>query len=224
MMNPDQPDADDALSEDVAHRLLARAIELDARRAASLSVNQLREVAEEAGISRNAFEEALLEARVPAPAGVRRPSILDQVTMNAVAFSAFWSTAFVLGRAGSALTGGWVGEAGGLLLGNLLGVALARRLNARVAGFVLGATAIAQTTEFAFHLKYGILAVQSGPTHLAVILASALGVSAGLFAARRPDGGVSKSALLQKGTAAPISPTDPPVQERTRTTLRLRQT
>ena len=46
------------LPEDVAHRLLARAVELDAARATQIPVGQLREIAREAGISEAALEAA----------------------------------------------------------------------------------------------------------------------------------------------------------------------
>ena len=49
------------IPEDAAHRLLARAAELDARIGTTLTLEQLREVAAEAGIGRDAFEAALRE-------------------------------------------------------------------------------------------------------------------------------------------------------------------
>jgi hypothetical protein len=49
------------LTEEEAHRLLARAVELDARHVATLSVGQLREAAQEAGIRAEAFDQAWRE-------------------------------------------------------------------------------------------------------------------------------------------------------------------
>jgi hypothetical protein len=49
------------VSEDEAHRLLARAAELDSHIGATLSVDQLRDIAAEAGIGPDAFEMALRE-------------------------------------------------------------------------------------------------------------------------------------------------------------------
>jgi hypothetical protein len=65
------------LSEEAARRLLERATELEAARSAGLSVAELREAAREAGITPDAFEQALTEFRgadpsslmVPPPAG-----------------------------------------------------------------------------------------------------------------------------------------------------------
>lgn len=54
---------DRELSEDAAHRLLARAVELDEHRASHVRVAQLRDIALEAGISPRAFDEALAESQ-----------------------------------------------------------------------------------------------------------------------------------------------------------------
>jgi hypothetical protein len=80
---------DALLSEDEAHRLLARAVELDARHRASVSVEDLRKAAGEAGIESGAFIQALSELRSGALepvtigerisaklAGYRRPAAL----------------------------------------------------------------------------------------------------------------------------------------------------
>jgi hypothetical protein len=49
------------ISEESAHRLLARAAELDAHAGGELSIDQLREIALEAGIAASAFDAALRE-------------------------------------------------------------------------------------------------------------------------------------------------------------------
>jgi hypothetical protein len=80
------------LSEQAARRVLARAGELEA--AGSVSVDQLREAAREAGITSAAFEQALLEFREgtassvagAAPGGGRRlarllPAVLLVATL-----------------------------------------------------------------------------------------------------------------------------------------------
>ncbi|MEO7458348.1 MAG: hypothetical protein ABIY52_18965 [Gemmatimonadaceae bacterium] len=56
------------LTEEEAHRVLARAVELDEGRASDVSLVKLREIAEEAGIARDALDRALgelSEVRVP---------------------------------------------------------------------------------------------------------------------------------------------------------------
>lgn len=61
--DPSRIPGDEQLSEEDAHRVLARAVELDARDSSALSINQLREVAIEAGISVSALEQALAELK-----------------------------------------------------------------------------------------------------------------------------------------------------------------
>ena len=51
------------LSHEAARRLLERATELEAASSAGLSVGELREAAREAGITPDAFEQALTEFR-----------------------------------------------------------------------------------------------------------------------------------------------------------------
>ncbi|MEP7002361.1 MAG: hypothetical protein ABI969_17865 [bacterium] len=61
--DPGQPPNGEWLSEDDAHRVLARAVELDSRDTTDVSLNQLRDVAIEAGIAPEALERALHELR-----------------------------------------------------------------------------------------------------------------------------------------------------------------
>jgi hypothetical protein len=57
------------IAEDRAAKILERAAALDAKRTSEIELDQLREAAEDAGISREAFEEALREsANEPQPA------------------------------------------------------------------------------------------------------------------------------------------------------------
>jgi hypothetical protein len=62
----------DSISEDEAHRVLARAVELDARAMSDVSVEQLRAVAAEAGIAPEALDRALHELRAGRLSGVHR--------------------------------------------------------------------------------------------------------------------------------------------------------
>jgi hypothetical protein len=70
--DPDEREAD-VLPEPVADRLLSRASELDAARAAGAAVSDLRAAAVEAGISAPAFDAALAELRRAEDAKVRAP-------------------------------------------------------------------------------------------------------------------------------------------------------
>lgn len=68
----DDPQLRDFVSEDEAHRVLARAVELDARATSDVSVEQLRAVAAEAGIAPEALDRALQELRAGRLPGVHR--------------------------------------------------------------------------------------------------------------------------------------------------------
>lgn len=70
-LDPSESPTHARISEENAHRLLARAAELDAHIGTELSIDQLREIAREAGIAESAFDEALREldarSRGPSP-------------------------------------------------------------------------------------------------------------------------------------------------------------
>src|SRR5688572_9575167 len=59
----EQPPHASRVPDETAHRILARAIELDASQAIETSLEDLRGIAQEAGISPGAFEQALAEFR-----------------------------------------------------------------------------------------------------------------------------------------------------------------
>ena len=59
--NPDSLPWSSRVTDETARRLLARAIEIDSRRAAETSLADLWRVADEAGISRTAFDTAVRE-------------------------------------------------------------------------------------------------------------------------------------------------------------------
>lgn len=188
------------LSEELAHRLLARAIELDLESRSGTTVEQLRDVARELGIADAAFESALSDVRRPVPAkppgvvrrcldhlrGTETRSWGDVVFVNAAAFATFWAALSFVSAATRGLELGWEGHAARLIAVNIGGLMLARHLRARLATFVLASTAIAQLAEFAIHLAYGNTSAQGAATHFAVLLAAALGVGATALA-RRPD-------------------------------------
>lgn len=188
------------LSEELAQRLLARAIELDLESRSGTTVERLREVADELGIADAAFEAALVEVQRPAhvpPAGMLRRwlnglrgtgnrSLSKGVFANAAAFAAFWAALRLVSVATRGLELGWEGDAAQLIAVNIGALVLARHLRARLATFVFASTAIAQLAEFAIHLIYGNASAQGAPTHFAVLLAAALGVGATVLS-RRSD-------------------------------------
>jgi hypothetical protein len=197
-------------SEDAAHRLLARAVELDVQRVSQVSVAQLREIAREAGIAAEAFEDALAEfhsvteaAAEPAnpgpvralrrwwrnidasPSELSRPSPMwKDVTINALAFAIFWMVLSAFSRTSALLGLDWPANHAGNIIANLLGVGVALRLRARVTAVLLGVTAAAQLAAYVMHLLFGIGTVQGGPTHWALMLAGLLGIALGAVLAR----------------------------------------
>lgn len=235
---------DTRLSEAAAHRLLERAVELDARRPSLLSVAELREVAREAGITAEAFDEALGEfhalsqpdARLEKRGGLilklwRRwsgtsappPSWYHAVGRNAVALGVFFAAMIAADRALDTLGLDWPARHAADIVGNLLGVGLALRFRARVAAVTLGVVAIMRLAEYPMHLLFGIQTVQGGPTKWALMLAGLLGIALGvvLTRTRRPPVASTHTAeepvVPESTTAAPPS-SSPPTSLRLRTT------
>ena len=211
-----QPDGSTLLPEETAHRVLARAVELDAAQASDIPVARLREIAREAGIADRALEQALLELQSPVAVPIAQlqsnegPTVwarLEPFVRNAGAFAAGMAIIGTLSRAAVSIGSGWPLEQGAAILGNILGVGLALRLRGRVTAFVLAVTAIAQLAEYPMHLMFGIETVQGGPTKWALILAAALGLGFGAVAYRRKLTGAALAAVVE---AKPKDPTTDP--------------
>ncbi len=195
------------LSEDAAERLLLRAIELDHSRSSETTVNELRDIAREAGISVHAFDAAFREFQMQAPAteaaspptkpegffgrlrnrmrGHANPSTIgDIVVSNAIAATLFWVSMFLLMPIAQPF--GWQAVDGTMLVGCILGLGLARRLHARLVELGLMGQVAFLAAELAMHLLYGIRAVQGGPTHFAVMIAGTLGATIAWAVRREP--------------------------------------
>ena len=82
------------LSDDTAERLLARATQLDFARTSGASIAELRQAATEAGISPEAFDQALVELHGSGTAAAqelpkeRRPSVVPIVLLVLLALAA----------------------------------------------------------------------------------------------------------------------------------------
>ena len=210
---PDQPDDSTLLPEETAHRILARAVELDVAQASDIPLARLREIAREAGIGRRAFEQAFRELQSPviSPlADVQRQAgsevwlRVEPFARNVGAFAAAMVIIGAMSRAAGSLGSGWPLEHAASILGNILGVGLSLRLRARVTAFVLAVTAIAQLAEYPMHLMFGIGTVQGGATKWALIIASALGLGLGAFAQMRK---LTSSASTRVMEGEPKEPT-----------------
>jgi hypothetical protein len=91
MTERNQPRDADRLPEEAARRLLERASQLEAARSTELSVAELREAAREAGITPDAFEQALAELRARDSAAAARPAPTRRPGL-----ARFWPAAVIL--------------------------------------------------------------------------------------------------------------------------------
>jgi hypothetical protein len=172
------------LPEDVAHRVLARAVELDARRDAGISVQQLRDVADEAGISQGALDAALRELAAGAPDEGPRRSRWQTVVANVLGVAAFWLTLMVLVRICRAVEAPWLVRKAVDPLALAIGAAVAHRLRARPAAIILAGLGVAQAAEVVMDAIVGRAAVQGFGAHMALIIA---GIGGALLGAALVD-------------------------------------
>jgi hypothetical protein len=220
----DEPQPEMQLSDEVAQRLLARVIELDAQGHAATSVARLRDVTRELGIPDEIFDRALWELKSQRSATARqrdaelsssvaqswwrrlqRPAsgrtVAEEALVNVGVFAAFFGALGLASRFTRLVGGDWPLHAGLFVAINVAAVALARRYRARPVMYALAVTAIAQAVEYAMHLTFGIRAVQGGPTHWAVMVATAVAMFGARLLRSSDDDGAAASP-----EAAPDSP------------------
>jgi hypothetical protein len=205
------------LTEEQAHRLLARAVALDAQRQDAVSLAELRAAAIEAGIDPMAFDRAVTELGpdvwVPASPSQVKPSRWAPVVANIKAAFAFWVTLTILTRMGHLLPADWTVSAVRNILAVGIGVWFAFRFRAKVAQIALAGLSVALISLFVIHLIFGNDAAQGGPTQFAVLLAGLLGVTvtalSGLLTRRSqgaaPARGVSANVLASNVDVAKSS-------------------
>ncbi len=105
-----------------------------------------------------------------------------RVTIRNVAILALaYAAMFLATQAVQALHGDWKAIDSVMLASELAGLVAALAFRARFAAYLLGAFAAFGAAELTLHAIYGIRAVQSGPTHFAVLLAALLGIAMGAF-------------------------------------------
>jgi hypothetical protein len=210
---------DSSLSEDTAHRVLARAVELDARHASEVPLKKLREIAQEADISERALDQALREINGPGidtAAGVEPDTRLlsssdfAPLLRNLGSFAAALVIISAASRMASAFGAGWPVEHAIAIVANVLGVGLSLRFRAKLSAFMLAVTAVAQLAEYPMHLMFGIQTVQGGATKWALIVAAGLGISLGVlskkaskwFAPTHPEPDLTIQADAAPGTTS----------------------
>lgn len=246
---PDTPHDAAAISDAAAQRLIARAIELDARRTADVSVPQLREAVLEAGVSPAAFDAALAELRltlqVAAPAAPESPrgriagpwarlrdrvrgaepaapaTVPARIAVHGIALVAFWGALVLLMKLGGAADVAWPAQKLGAVLGTALGAWIAHRLGARIVKWPLLALTAAQGAELAMDLVWGAPAVLGASGHWAMILASVAGVGIGAALGRRRDATSAPPATERATTPVHAEPA-PAADAPPRRLLRLR--
>ena len=180
------PHSPDFLSEDAAHRLLARAVELDAHRAGTLSIEQLRDVARDAGISPRAFDDALAEARAGAPKRFWR-SWARYGILNGLGLGAFYYLFQLLNR--SLLPFPSPGGLMGIdIVATVAGMAVALRMRWKIAATIIGVWGAAQLG--AYLGLYGLYLSRSANIfsswgRASLGLASLCGVGVGALVTRR---------------------------------------
>jgi hypothetical protein len=115
----------------------------------------------------------------------RRPRTAE-IGWNVLALGLFWLLTWAIARVGSYV---WHDTAPlistGHIVAGLVALFLAVRFRATVATVVIAGMDLYLAVEFLFHSIYGYEAVQSGPTHLAVLTAAIAGMLLGTFAMPR---------------------------------------
>jgi hypothetical protein len=222
------------LSEDVANRLLARAVALDAAHGSELTVDQLREAAREAGISEQAFDQAVHEwnavGRVTVtsrPASARGRlrhwadeqwaevlrALMGNPVRNVLALAAFWGVLTVLVSYDRANAVSWLVRKATDPIALGIGALIASRLRARPVALLLTGLAVAQGAEFVMDAVLGTPAVQGFGSHLALMITGVVGVLLGRIGTRLTATGVTDpdwKAMPPRADGSPGRPLERP--------------
>jgi hypothetical protein len=233
-MTTSDPDGEAAVPEELAHRILARAVEIESREGPSVPLARLREVAREAGIAPEALARAVQEALHPPRTWLGRTwdrftswfvntspaSAVAAATTNILAFSAAWILMAVGSRVAVLLGDGWVISNGIMILTNVVGIGMAIRVRARLTAVLLAITAAAMLAEYPLHLIYGIGVLQGAATKWGLLLAAGFGIMLSRLLTRHTGASAGTNKPLAASTDSenlPARNSDPDL-----TTLRLR--
>jgi hypothetical protein len=176
------------IAGDTARRLLERATALDTD---GPTLEQLRQAAQEAGISPAAFDAAVAEwpagQRVvsPTPARVRWT---DAVLRNTAGIAVGWMAVAFLAFPQRFLALPWLVHKLTDPVGLAIGAVVAARLRARTATVVLGGLAVSQGAEFLMDAFSGAPAIHRFGAHMALMIAGVAGVAVGRLLWRRSSG------------------------------------
>lgn len=194
-----------SVPEDVAHAVLARAIQIDSLRTAEFSLDALRDIAREIGITdqtlETAWQEVITSGREPtqdaARSGTKRGRLLDRLlgfASKPAAAHGFGNNLLSIAvTMMSTLAGAWIGgvvaPAGlgidaGIFAGLAVGSAFVQRKRAWPANLLFTGLTIWTGVELAFQTIFGIRSIQGGETHFAVLVASCAGLILGILIRR----------------------------------------
>jgi hypothetical protein len=199
-----------SISEEQAHRLLARAVALDSQHRDAVSLADLRSAAIEAGIDASAFDRAASEVMPVVETTSTRLSRWAPLVSNLKAAFAFWVVLTILARLGRLVSTEWAVASIRDVLACGIGVGFAFRFQARVVQLALTGIGVSVLSLLVVNLLFGIQSTQGGGSRFAAIGAGVLGSLA--WAAlvtlerRRIASGSGTSALTSRApTAAEIS-------------------
>lgn len=173
------PSDPERVAEATARRLLERATALDTD---GPTLAQLRQAAEEAGISRAAFDAAVAEWRADRPivAATMTPRRwANALLRNAGGVAVGWTSVAVLAAAQRFLAAPWLVHKLTDPVGLAIGAVISARLKARTATVVLGGLAVSQGAEFLMDLFSGAPAIHGFGAHTALMIAGVAGVAVG---------------------------------------------
>ncbi len=170
------------LTDLVAHRLLSRAAELDARHDRDLSLSELRAIALEAGIAPEAFDRAVIElAQAPAAGPQTNDDFWHRALQHFKVIGAFVITLMLLSRLSQGLDLGWQVRELVDVLALSVGAVTAHRLRSRLPKLAFIGLGAGTLVQWLVHLAFGLNTVQGAAAHWAILgtgLVAALGVSA----------------------------------------------
>jgi len=167
------------IAEDTARRLLERATMLETD---GPTLAQLRQSAEEAGISPAAFDAAVAEWRTGRAFTTSTPTRerwVHAVLRNTAGIALGWTAVAILAIPQRFVAVPWLVHKLTDPVGLAIGAVVAARLRARTATVVLGGLAVSQAAEFLMDLVSGAPAIHGSGAHMALMIAGVAGVAVG---------------------------------------------
>jgi hypothetical protein len=190
----------DRVTEEIARQLLTRAATLDSD---GRQLTQLRDAAIEAGISGDAFDQAVREWRAGPTAPPAR-TWKEAVLRNLAAFAGGYAALLTFSTFDRLLAVPSLVHKLTDPVGLLVGVVVATKLRARTATILMGGLAVSQSVEFLMDLLAGAPAIRGFYPHIALMIAGVGGVAASQIWRSRDDQGTPSSPT--SADAASVSP------------------